>query len=104
MFGENEKIVGKSNISYMSSEKICKQIGLNLKRRRLKSNITLEMLSYATGVSISSLKRMESGQIGNLNSLIKVLQFLQISSLLLPITELENTIENRKRASGWVDE
>lgn len=92
---------------------ILSKIGEKLKASRLKQNITQQSLAEASGVTLSTVRRMESGEIGALSSLIRVLRVLGLLDYIQPLTEEEqlspqeyynlvNSMQNkiRKRAAG----
>ena len=62
---------------YMLSDTIIfNRIGSNLKAARLKQNITQQSLADAAEISLSSLKKIEKGEIGSFDSLLRVLRTL----------------------------
>lgn len=104
------------NIYMMSDTVICKKIAANIKKVRLKQNMSQLELADKSGVSISSIKRMEDGELKNFESIIRVLRTLGMLDVFIPLVEEEqlspneyyelvNKINkrNRKRASkGYV--
>lgn len=106
------------NIYMMSDAVICKKIAANIKRVRLKQNMSQLELADKSGVSISSIKRIEDGVLKNFESIIRILRTLGMLDLFIPLIEeeqlspneyyeLANQISkhNRKRASnGYVKE
>lgn len=62
---------------YSLSDTIIKQkIGERLKSMRLKQNLTQERLADDAQVSLSSIKKIEKGEIGSFDSLLRVLRML----------------------------
>lgn len=60
----------------LSDAQLVKRIGNKLKSVRLKRNITQQSLAEASSISVSSLKKIESGEIGTFDSLLRVLRTL----------------------------
>ena len=65
------------------------KIGERLKAVRLKQNITQQALAEESGVSLSSVKKIEKGEIGSFDSLLRVLRTLGKLDVLLPLVEEE---------------
>lgn len=65
------------------------KMGLRLKAVRLKQNITQQALAEESGVSLSSVKKIEKGEIGSFDSLLRVLRTLGKLDVLLPLVEEE---------------
>ena len=89
------------------------KIGERLKAVRLKQNITQQALAEESGVSLSSVKKIEKGEIGSFDSLLRVLRTLGKLDVLLPLVEEEQLspseyyelmqkagAHQRKRAAG----
>jgi transcriptional regulator with XRE-family HTH domain len=55
----------------------------------LKQNITQQSLSEAANVSLSSIKKMEKGEIRSFDSLLRVLRILGKLDILQPLMEEE---------------
>lgn len=64
-------------------------IGKKLKACRLKQNITQQSLAEASGVTLSTIKRIEKGDIGAFSSLIRVLRVLGLLDCLQPLAKEE---------------
>ena len=103
------------DIYTMSDGLIQSRIGQKLKSARLKQNITQESLAHDADISLSSLKKIEAGQIGNFETLLRCLRSLGELELILPMVEeekmspseyykLQSSVKRnaRKRASGQV--
>ena len=56
---------------------ILNRIGSHLKAVRLRQNITQQSLADAAGVSLSSLKKIEKGEIGSFDSLSEYYNLVQ---------------------------
>ena len=100
------------NFYMLSDTEIVKRISDRLKGVRLKQNISRQDLADSTGVSVSSIVRMEEGEIKSFDSFLRVLRTLGKMDILLPLVEEEELspneyfnavqaakIKNRKRAS-----
>ena len=77
------------DIYMLSDGMIQSKIGERLKALRLKQNITQQALAEESGVSLSSVKKMEKGEIGSFDSLLRVLRTLGKLDVLLPLVEEE---------------
>ena len=97
----------------LADEVIQRKIGEKLKAVRLKQNITQHALAEESGVSLSSVKKIEKGEIGSFDSLLRVLRTLGKLDVLLPLVEEEQLspseyyelmqkagAHQRKRAAG----
>lgn len=80
---------------YMLADRIIlEKIGSHLKQNRLKQNITQQSLSEAAGVSLSSLKNIEKGEIRSFDSLLRVLRTLGKLDVLQPLVDEEQMSPN----------
>lgn len=68
---------------------ILRRIGNHLKAARLRQNIIQQSLAESSGVSLSSLKKIEKGEIGSFDSLLRVLRTLGKLDVLQPLVEEE---------------
>ncbi len=106
-----------NDIYMLSDVDIFAKIGERLKSSRLKQNITQHSLSEATGVPLATLKRIESGEIGSFDSLVRLLRVLGLLSILQPLVEepqlspqeyyeltSKSQGHNRKRAVGELND
>ena len=97
----------------LSDAMILTKIGGHLKAVRLKQNITQLALAEEAEVSLSSVKKIEKGEIGSFDSLLRVLRTLGKLDVLLPLVEEEQLspseyyemvrkagARQRKRAAG----
>ena len=71
----------------LSDKQIQSKIGNRCKQMRLRQNITQQSLAQAAGVSLSTLKKIESGDIGAFDSLLRVLRILGGLEILQPFAE-----------------
>lgn len=96
------KIYGDENNTF-----ILEELGKRIKEIRLSRSMSQKELAYYSGVALSTLIRIENGEGGNLENLMKImriLDLLQNFDLLIPEQELkpEEIFANapkRKRAS-----
>lgn len=77
------------DIYMLSDAMILAKIGERLKSVRLKQNITQQTLAEESGVSLSSVKKIEKGEIGSFDSLLRVLRTLGKLDVLQPLVEEE---------------
>jgi transcriptional regulator with XRE-family HTH domain len=103
------------DIYMLADAVILSRIGNKLRAVRLKQNITQQSLSETANVSLSSIKKMEKGEIRSFDSLIRVLRILGKLEILQPLvdeeqlspTEYYNFVHSsqstlRKRAVGRI--
>ena len=106
-------LIYMEDIYMLSDLQLGKRIGGKLKAIRLKRNITQQ--SLASSISLSSLKKIENGEIGTFDSLLRVLRTLgileSISALFMEdqmspseYYEMVNKAKKntRKRAAGKI--
>ena len=77
-----------------ADEMILTKIGERLKTVRLKQNITQQRLAEDSGVSLSSVKKIENGEIRSFESLLRVLRTLGKLEVLQPLVEEEQLSPN----------
>ena len=77
------------DVYMLSDAMILTKIGERLKMARLKQNITQQALAEESGVSLSSVKKIEKGEIGSFDSLLRLLRTLGKLDVLLPLVEEE---------------
>ena len=82
------------NIYMLTDIEICDRIGVKIKTVRLKQNMSQEELADKSGVSISTIKRMEDGEVKNFESLIRVLRTLGKLDVFVPLVEEEQLSPN----------
>ena len=73
------------NIYMLTDIEICDRIGVKIKTVRLKQNMSQEELADKSGVSISTIKRMEEGEVKTLESLIRILRTLGKLDIFIPL-------------------
>ena len=105
------------NVYMLTDVAILGKIGEKLKSVRLKQNITQQSLSEAANVSLSTVKKIEKGEIRSFDSLLRLLRTLGKLDILQPLVEEEQLSPNeyfqlvqssktnkRKRAVGKLNE
>ena len=103
------------NIYTLTDSMILTKIGSHLKETRLKQNITQQSLAEAADISLSTIKKIEKGEIKSADALIRTLRTLGLLETLLPLIEEEQISPNeyykmvhsvsahqRKRAAGKI--
>lgn len=97
----------------LSDTQLGKRIGEKLKAIRLKRNITQQSLAEASSISLSSVKKIENGEIGSFDTLLRILRTLGMLESISALFEEEQLSpseyyemvnkakkQNRKRAAG----
>ena len=75
-------------------EPILKYLGNNIKKARLRRNVTMETLAQNANISIPTLRNIENGKNISLESLIKILIELQLEKDILKIAHSDNEGRN----------
>ena len=73
---------------------ILERMAKHIRETRLKQNITQQSLAQESGVSLSTLKNIEKGEIGSFDSLLRLLRTLGLLEVLLPLIEEERLSPN----------
>lgn len=101
-----------NNLYVLADAMIQQRIGEKLKAVRLKQNITQQSLAESAEVSLSTVKKIESGEISSFASLLRILRILGRLDSLQSLVEEEQLSPNeyynlvhaaqktRKRAVG----
>lgn len=93
----------------LSDPAIIQEIGKQLKRMRLKNNLTQQELANRSGLFRSTISEIENGRVGSLLSLIQLLRGLNnlelldgfvVQDELSPLLVAEQQAKMRKRASS----
>ena len=74
----------------LSDATILSKLGARLKSIRLKQNITQESLAISANISLSSVKKIESGEIKSFDSLLRVLRVLGKLDIFQPMVDEES--------------
>lgn len=101
------------DIYVLSDAMILEKVGSRLKSWRLKQDITQQRLAEDAGVSLSTVKKLEKGEMGSFDAFLRVLRTLGRLDVLSPLVEDEQLSPNeyyklaqkagfhrRKRAAG----
>ncbi len=78
----------------LSDVEITKRISAKLKELRLKQNISRQDLSIESGVSMSSIVRMEDGEIKSFESFLRMMRILGKIDVFLPLLQEEEISPN----------
>ena len=90
------------NIYMLTDGAILGKIGEKLRSVRLKQNITQQSLSEAANVSLSTIKKIEKGEIRSFDSLLRLLRTLGKLDVLQPLVEEDQLSPNEYHK--WVYE
>lgn len=82
------------NVNMLSDAEIVKRISEKFKELRLKQNISRQDMSVSSGVSVSSIVRMEDGEIKSFDSFLRILRTLGKIDVMLPLLEEEEISPN----------
>ncbi|WP_302431052.1 helix-turn-helix domain-containing protein [uncultured Alistipes sp.] len=82
------------NIYILTDTELCNRIAAKIKTVRLKQNMSQAELADKSGVSISTIKRMEDGEVKNIESLIRILRTLGKLDIFVPLVEEEQLSPN----------
>lgn len=77
------------DIYTLSDSQLSKRLGEKLKSIRLKRNITQQSLAEASSISLSSVKKVENGEIGAFDTLIRILRTLGMLESISTLFEEE---------------
>ncbi len=78
-----------NDIYTLSDTQLSKRIGEKLKAIRLKRNITQQSLAEASSISLSSVKKVENGEIGSFDTLLRILRTLGMLDSISTLFEEE---------------
>ncbi|MBD5199325.1 MAG: helix-turn-helix transcriptional regulator [Bacteroidales bacterium] len=82
------------NIYMLADGEICRRIGKKIRNLRLRQNITQMSLAEQSQISVSSVKKIENGEIGSFDSLIRVLRILGELDVFSPLLKEEDMSPN----------
>ena len=82
------------DIYFLTDLDVAKRIGANLKSLRLRQNVTQSNLAESAGVSLSTLKKIENGDICSFDSFLRLLRTLRKLDVLQPLVEEEQLTPN----------
>jgi len=105
------------DIYALSDNAILERIGRRLKDVRLRQNITQRSLAASAGVSLSTVKKIERGEIGSFDGLLRLLRILGKLDVLQALVDEEPLSpaayyelvhsaqrQTRKRAAGRLND
>lgn len=78
-----------NDIYTLSDALLTKRIGEKIKAIRLKRNITQQSLADASSISLSSVKKVENGEIGSFDTLLRILRTLGMLESISALFEEE---------------
>ena len=78
------------DIYTLSDTQLSKRIGEKLKTIRLTRNITQQSLAEAASISLSSVKKVENGEIGSFDTLLRILRTLGMLESISQLFEEEH--------------
>lgn len=101
------------DIYALSDTQLSKRIGEKLKAIRLRRNITQQSLAEVSSISLSSVKKVENGEIDSFDTLLRILRTLGLLESISALFEEEQLSpseyyemvskakkQTRKRAAG----
>lgn len=78
----------------LSDADIIRSISVRLKELRLKQNVSRQDLSASSGVSVSSIARMEDGEIKSFESFLRIIRTLGKMEVFMPLLQEEEISPN----------
>lgn len=84
----------KDNIYMLADCEISRRIGSKVRQLRLRQNFTQASLAEQAQISVSSLKKIESGEIKSFDSLMRVLRILGELDVFAPLVKEEELSPN----------
>ena len=75
------------NIYMLTDIELCNRIAAKIKTVRLKQNMSQGELADKSGVSVSTIKRIEDGDVKTVESLIRILRTLGQLDIFIPLVE-----------------
>ncbi|HEX5364194.1 MAG TPA: helix-turn-helix transcriptional regulator [Gallionella sp.] len=94
----------------LTHQEICRELGQRCRRLRLQANLSQLELAERTGVSLSSIRRLEASGQSTLELLVRVTQALHLTNqleslLVLPVLSIADAERNaatdmRQRAAS----
>ena len=82
------------NIYMLADGEIRRRIGKKIRNLRLRQNITQMSLAEQSQISVSSVKKIENGEIGSFDSLMRVLRILGELEIFSPLLKEEDMSPN----------
>ena len=78
-----------NDIYTRSNSQLTRLLGEKIKTVRLKRNVTQQSLADASSISLSSVKKVENGQIGSFDTLLRILRTLGMLESISALFEEE---------------
>jgi len=78
----------------LSDTEIIKKISAKIKELRLKQNISRQEMTDSSGVSVSSIARMEDGEIKSFESFLRIMRSLGKIEIFMPMLQEEEISPN----------
>lgn len=75
------------NIYMLTDIELCNRTAAKIKTVRLKQNMSQGELAAKSGVSVSTIKRIEDGDVKTVESLIRILRTLGQLDIFIPLVE-----------------
>jgi len=82
------------NIYMLSDAEITNRISAKIKEIRLKQNISRQEMADNSGVSVSSIARMEDGEIKSFESFLRIIRSLGKIEVFMPMLQEEEISPN----------
>lgn len=82
------------NIYMLSDAEITNKISAKIRNLRLKQNISRQDLADSSGVSVSSIARMEDGEIKSFESFLRIIRSLGKIEIFMPMLQEEEISPN----------
>lgn len=84
----------EENIYMLPDGEICRLIGRKVRHMRLRQNFTQMSLAYKAQISVSTLKKIENGEISSFDPLMRLLRVLGRLDVLAPLIRDEDMSPN----------
>ena len=84
----------EDDIYMLADAEICRRIGRKIRQLRLRQNITQMSLAEQAQISVSTLKRIEEGEIRSFDSLMRTLRILGELDIFAPLLKEEEMSPN----------
>lgn len=78
----------------LSDAEITNRISAKIKELRLKQNISRQEMAESSGVSVSSIARMEDGEIKSFDSFLRIIRSLGKIEIFMPMVQEEDISPN----------
>ncbi len=82
------------NIYMLADSEICRKIGKKIRQLRLRQNITQRSLAEQSQISVSSVKKIENGELGTFDTLMRVMRVLGELEIFSPLLKEDEMSPN----------